>query len=266
MNKRLGAIAAALLALATSGCGAPATQTGGGNAAATSTESAALATPSAAAEVKIGTTADAVAAGWLAGTAQPVFPAGGVGKVDVVASAPIEVNSAGLVTLPVAVRNGTNETITSVEVSGAAMDETGKILASGRSQGFSPAVVPAGGVSLGYVFFSASLPTTAKLEFTVASKQLKGDPYFQDLKVDQANALATSITGKATDTSKNKLKGPYGVHVTCFDAAGSLLSSQTGYASPDADLAAGQSVTFQVDFYDRPCPTFLVGVSGYGPL
>lgn len=84
--------------------------------------------------------------------------------------------------------------------------------------------------------------------------------------MDEANAVGTSITGQATNTSKNNLKGPYGVHVTCIDAAGSLLSSQTGYASPDADLAAGQSVIFQVDFYDEPCPTFLVGVSGYGPL
>lgn len=266
MNKRLGAVAAALLALAASGCGASATQTGGGTAAASGTQSAAPATTSAAAEVKMGTTEDAIAAGWLAGNAKPVFPSGEAGKVDVVASAPIAVNSAGLVTLPVAVRNGTNETITSVDVSGAAMDETGKILASGRSQGFSPAVVPAGGVSLGFVFFSAQLPTTAKLEFTVASKPLKGDPYFQDLKVDQANAVGTSITGKATNTSKNNLKGPYAVHVTCFDPAGSLLSSQTGFASPDADLATEQSVTFQVDFYDEPCPTFLVGVSGYGPL
>ena len=266
MNKRLGAVAAALLALAATGCGASATQTGGGTAAASSAASAAPATTSAAAELKMGTTADAISAGWLAGNAEPVFPAGGAGKVDVVASAPIKVNSAGLVTLPVAVRNGTNESITSVEVSGAAMDATGKILASGRSQGFSPAVVPAGGVSLGYVFFDAKLPDTAKLEFTVASKPLEGDPYFQDLKVDQANAMGTSVTGKATNTSKNKLNGPYGVHVTCFDAKGSLLGSQTGFASPDADLAAGQSVTFQVDFYGEPCPTFLVGVSGYGPL
>lgn len=60
-------------ALAASGCGASATQTGGG--AASSPEAAA--TPSAAPEVKIGTVADAVAAGWLAGNAQPAFPAGG---------------------------------------------------------------------------------------------------------------------------------------------------------------------------------------------
>jgi hypothetical protein len=266
LNKRFGAVAAALLALAVSGCGASSTQTGGGTAVASSTESAAPATTPAPAEVKLGTTADAIAAGWLAGNAKPNFPAGGEGKVDVVASAPIKVDMIGSVTLPVAVRNGTNETITSVDVSGAAMDATGKILASGRSQGFSPAVVPAGGVSLGYVYFDAKLPATAKLEFTVASKPLEGDPYFQDLKVNQANAVGTAVTGKATNTSKNKLNGPYGVHVTCFDAKGSLLGSRTGYASPDADLAAGQSVTFQVDFYNEPCPTFLVGVSGYGPL
>jgi hypothetical protein len=265
LNKRFGAVAAALLALAVSGCGASATQTGGGTAAASETEAAAPATTSAPAELKMGTTADVIAAGWLAGNAKPTLPAGSEGKVDVVASAPIKVDLGG-VTIPVAVRNGTADMITSVEVTGAAMDATGKILASGRSQGFSPAVVPAGGVSLGYVYFSAKLPTTAKLEFTVASKPLEGDPYFQDLKVSQANAVGTSITGKATNTSKNKLNGPYGAHVTCFDAKGKLLGSRTGYASPDADLAAGQSVTFQVDFYDEPCPTFLVGVSGYGPL
>ena len=266
MNKRIVAVGAVLLALALNGCGASATQTGGGSASGSSTEPGAPATTSAAAEVKMGTTADAIAAGWLAGNANPDFPAGEAGKVDVVASAPIKVNAAGLVTLPVALRNGTNESITSVELTGAAMDESGKILASGRSQGFSPAVVPAGAVALGYVFFDAELPVTAKLEFTVASKPLKGDPYFQDLKVDQANAVGTSVTGKATNTSKNTLNGPYGVHVTCFDAEGSLMGSQIGYASPDADLASGQSVTFQVDFYNEPCPTFLVGASGYGPL
>lgn len=256
VSKHFGAVAVALLAVAISGCGASSTQTGGGTA--VNTEPATQATTSAPAEVKLGTVADAISAGWLAGNAKPTFPAGGEGKVDVVASGPIKAGSLGSVTLPVSVRNGTKDTITGLEVTGAATDAGGKILASGRSQGFTPAAVPAGGISLGYVYFDSKLPSTAKIEFTVASKPLEGDPYFQDLKVDQANAVGTTITGKATNTSKNDLNGPYSVNVTCFDKSGALLTSQKGFASPGADLAAGQSVTFQVNLYDEPCPTFLV--------
>lgn len=49
--------------------------------------------------------------------------------------------------------------------------------------------------------------------------------------------------------------------MTCFDQAGALLASQLGSASPNADLAPGKSVTYQVDLHGTPCPTFLVGVS-----
>lgn len=219
------------------------------------------------AAIKMGTIADAVSAGWFAGTAKPDFPTGAEGKVDIVSSGPIVATSGGT-TVPVALRNGTADPITGIDVTGAAVDAAGKILASGRSQGFSPASVPSGGVSLGYVYFdlNTKLPANAKIEFTVASKPLEGKPYFQDLKVDQANAVGGAITGKATSTSDNTVKGPFGVHLTCFDQKGALLSSQVGFASPDADLSKGQSVTFQISLYNEPCPSFLVGVSGYGPL
>lgn len=256
--------AAALLALVVSGCSAPATQTGGGTARG-SAESAAPTAKSSPATVKLGTTADSVATGWMAGTAKPSLPAGSEGKVDVVASGPIKADAIGSVTLPVAVRNNTADTITSIEVSGAAMDKSGMIVGSGRSQGLSPASVPPGGVSLGYVYFGSKVPATADLEFTVASKPLEGKPYFRDLKVNQANAVGAAITGKATNTSEDTLHGPFGVHITCFDQKGALLNSQGGFASPSADLAEGQSVTFQVSLYGKPCPSFLLGVSGYGP-
>lgn len=265
MNKRLSTIAAALLLLGISGCAGPAaTQTGGGPSSGGATPTATT-KPSAAAVP--GTTEDAVAAGWLAGTATPSIPEVSTGKVDVVVSGPIAPNPGGTL-IPFALRNGTGDAISSIDVTGAATDATGKILASGQSQGLSPATVQPGGVALGFVYFdpNTDIPADSKVEFTVASRPLKGEPYFRDLKVEQANAVGDSITGKATNPSKDTLNGPYSVHATCFDEAGALLSSHGGFASPSADLAEGQSVMFQVSLYGKPCPSFLLGVSGYGPL
>lgn len=262
MKKTSIAAVASLIMLAISGCSAPAsTQTGGGS------SSSKPAAATAQAVVTPGTTADAIAEGWLAGNAKPSFKDGHSNKTDVVANGPI-VATPGGTSVPIALRNNTSTPVTSIEVTGAAMDASGKILGSGQSQGFNPQVVQPGGVALGFVYFdpNTKIPADAKIEFTVASKPLEGSSYFVDLKVDQANASGGSITGKATNASKDKLNGPYSVHVTCFDKGGELLSSVGGFASPSADLDAGQSVTFQVPLYDKPCPTFLLGVSGYGPL
>jgi hypothetical protein len=50
-----------------------------------------------------------------------------------------------------------------------------------------------------------------------------------------------------------------------LDAKGNCSAEQRN-TPPDGDLATGQSVTFQVNLYEDPCPGFLVGVSGYGLL
>lgn len=266
MNNRLGPIAAAFLMLMLSACSSPtASQTGGGTSSGGGPTAATTTTK--AAEVKQGTVADAVAQGWLAGTANTSFGAGTAGKVDVVASGPIAPGPGGI-SVPIALRNSTSDTISNVDVTGAATDAAGKILGSGQSQGVNPSSIPPGGIALGYVYFAPNTPVQAesKIDFTVASRPVTGKPYFRDLKVDQANMAGENVTGKATNSSGDPLKGPYSVHVTCFDEKGELLNSQIGFASPSADVAAGQSVTFQVGLYGKACPSFLLGVSGYGPL
>lgn len=264
MKKPFALAVGMMLVLGLGGCASPGstTQTGGGSS--TSEASSAASQPTAAVVVP-GTVQDVVKAGWLAGTAKPTFADGREGRVDVVASGPVDTNAGGT-TVPIAIRNNTPDAITSIEVTGAAKDKAGKIVGSGRSQGINPANVPAGGIALGYVYYSSEIPSTAKIDFTVASKPLEGEPYFQDLKIDEANLVSDAVTGQATNTSDNKLNGPYGVEVTCFDKKGKLLSTFSDFASPDADLEPGQSVTFQAGLYGEPCPSFLVGVSGYGPL
>jgi hypothetical protein len=115
---------------------------------------------------------------------------------------------------------------------------------------------------LGFVYFDPMIPADATIKFTVGSKPQVGKPYVRDLTVDQANLVGDTITGMATNNHPQSVKGTFTVNITCFDQAGELLASDLGSASPDADLAPGQSVTYQVELHGTPCPTFLVGVSG----
>lgn len=267
------------LLISVSACSSGTTQTGGGASTAGSssapvaeaaeTSGAAETTEAVetmeAAEIVPMTVADVIAEGLLAGTAEPEFDMGSDGNVDVVATGPIN-TSVGGTTVAVAIRNNSEDTITSVDVTGAAKDAAGTIIGSGQSQGLKPMNVPPGGIALGYVYYQSEIPADTAIDFTVASQPVEGDPYFRDLQMDQANLVGESITGQATNASADTISGPYSVDVYCFNEAGEILNSQRGFASPDADLAAGQSVTFEIPLFGAECPTFLVGASGYGPL
>ncbi|MGO3255495.1 FxLYD domain-containing protein [Glutamicibacter ardleyensis] len=262
MKKTITLTTSFMLALAMTACGSSGTsQTGGGSN--LTSEPTIESSPSP--TFKPGTTDDAIKAGWLAGNAKPKFKPGTEGQVDVVATGPVK-GQHGMTTIVVAIRNSTNESITSIDVAGVAKDKSGKIIGSGSSQGFNPSSVPAGGIGLGYVYFGSDIPSSSKIDFTVASQPVQGEAYFQDLTVDQANVVGKSITGQATNNSELTLNGPYGVQVTCFDEKGKLLSTYGDFGKPDADLKPGQSISFQVDQYGGSCPTFLLGASGYGPL
>lgn len=70
--------------------------------------------------------------------------------------------------------------MTSVDVTAAAKDASGKIVFSGQSQGVNLTSVPSGVIALGYVYLAPNtkLGADVKLEFTVASQPVKGSPTF----------------------------------------------------------------------------------------
>jgi hypothetical protein len=55
--------------------------------------------------------------------------------------------------------------------------------------------------------------------------------------------------------------GPIDVMVACFDKAGAITSTQSGFAEADSLAPSGTS-SFSVDLYDDPCPNWAVGSSG----
>lgn len=249
---------AALLAISLAACGSDSeTSTSKGvtpgSAAPETTEVAAA--PSAPADIK--------ASGLLGGTATPTIPAGDPGKVSVVVTGPVPTNQNSGFSLPIIIRNNTAKTVGRVEVTGAARDATAKLIASGSSQGFVPVSMKSGEAALGYVYFSSSVPSGVKFDFTVQSSGVEtGTLSGASLKVVEANLVGKTIVGTATNSTGKPLDGPLGVNLSCFDRSGALIGTSISFARPDKVEANG-TATFQIDLFNQPCPTFLVGVRGY---
>lgn len=212
------------------------------------------------------TPADIKASGLLGGNASPKVPAGDPGKVAVVLVGPVPTEQRPGFSVPIIVRNNTNKAVGRVEATGAARDATGKLIASGRSQGFDPVSMKPGELALGFVYYSpgTTIPSDTKFDFTIeTSEPGAGRPFdLASLKLTEANLVGKRVVGTALNGTGKALEGPFGVHVFCFDVPGNLATSLGGFATPDK-LEPNGSVTFQVDLFDRPCSTFLVGVSGY---
>jgi hypothetical protein len=253
-------IAPAALVLAMAGCSSA--KVGVNQTATTGAGSQTTASPSTTAPSSPKT---ATVSSLMTGTAHPTLPPLVPGKVAILVTAP-PVNNAASTTVPVMVGNGTSGYISHVDVSGPAVDSTGKIVGSGDSQGFNPTNVAPGQVSFGFVFFSSIVPTGSTFQFKVTYDTGKSSTAL-DAQVTQANAGTDpqnpQVVGSVTNNTSVTIKSPISVGVYCFDSAGALIGQQGGFTDGNADLTQGAVASFSVGFYDTTCPTFLVGASGY---
>ena len=208
----------------------------------------------------------AVPAPSLYGNARPTLAPGAPGKLDVVqVGAP-----GGLLgeSVPVLVWNGTPHTVNNVDVSGPALVGS-TVVGSGDSQGVAPQNLGPGEVGFGFVYFNSAPPAGATFHFTASATQGRSN-YFLDARVDQANyqppsgAADAEVVGTVTNTRSAVLHGPVFVEVACFSGS-TLTDVEDGFLSGPTDLAAGATGSFAVTIASgRPCPTYLVGASGFG--
>lgn len=185
--------------------------------------------------------------------------------MTVVYQAPIVPNETGTA-VPIVVRNNTSKGVAHVDISASAVDPTGKIVASGSSQGTDPSVIQSGQWSLAFIYFGPGTAVAAgdKMTFSVKTSPADTSSYnTAAMQVTQANLSATSIAGGVQNTTGHDVQGPISVNVFCFDASGNPTYTQGGFTSGSGDLAAGATDSFQIDLYNQPCPSYLVGASGY---
>lgn len=83
------------------------------------------------------------------------------------------------------------------------------------------------------------------------------------VQVTQANMSGSSLTGGVQNTTGHVVTGPISVDAYCFDANGHPTYEQGGFTASSGDLAANATDSFQIDFSDQQCPSYLVGASGY---
>ena len=203
---------------------------------------------------------------YLGGNANPTYPAGTPGKLSVVYSAPITSSPNGT-SVPIVFRNNTKAGVAHVDISASATDMTGKIVGSGSSQGTSPSVVQPGQWAYAYIYFE-SLPESTNKFGSFSFKTTRVTTSFYNtapIQVTQANLVGMAITGGVQNTTGHKVAGPISINAYCLDSTGNPAKVFTDFTSGSSDLAPNATDSFQVNFYEGTCPSFLVGASGYYP-
>jgi hypothetical protein len=189
------------------------------------------------------------------------FPPGAPGELSVVAQAAALDRSGSL---PVIVRNMTDEALIDISVTGTARDAGGGLVASGEDQGLQPTVVEPGAIAFGYVYFGFDVQGASSFELSVDGTELD-DAFFGpgDLAIVEYNRTGDAIIGILRNDSEEEVTGPIGVDLLCLDEAGTPVETTRTYAEPDT-AAPGATVSFSFDFFgDPPCERFLLAGSGY---
>lgn len=187
------------------------------------------------------------------------------GQVSVVYQAPIQPQSFGT-SVPIVFRNNSNAAIAHVDISAAAKDSAGKIVASGASQGTDPSTVQPGQWAFAYIYFGPSkLAVNDTLSFSFQTTPASTESFnTAAIQVTQASPSGSSIAGGVQNTTGHPVQGPISVHAYCLNSAGDPTSVVTGFTSGSSgNLALDATDSFQLDLYGQSCPSFLVGASGY---
>jgi hypothetical protein len=185
------------------------------------------------------------------------------GEVTVAAIAPID----GSGSFPMIVHNGTDEPISRVEVSAAAVDADGTTLSSGKSQGFEPNLIEPDGIGFGYVFAARDLPAEVTLD-QISVDYTTGVGRFENIVAVDVTEVTLSeerATGTITNPHDVEISGPISVDLACLDDGGSLTATLGSYADRDS-IGVGETSTFTIDYYGRTsgCAGVIMAASGFG--
>ena len=194
------------------------------------------------------------------------------GDPDLTASGAVAITlgPAGRSDVPFLIYNGTDDTISRVEVSGMAVDGDGNTFGSGRSQGVEPNVIPPGGIGFGFVYVGPDdLPPDATID-NPAIDYTTGLGDFENivtLDVDELTVLDAGFddfTGTLTNPHDIEVTGPISVGLACLDDTGGLTGVFSTFADRDT-IEAGGTSTFTISMYgdDVACDGYLAGASGY---
>lgn len=254
---------AVLLAVALSGCGGSETDTvrsGTGPSAASSSDVAAEPTEE---SEEPETSAEPATSSLLSVKGDFDIPEGEEGALSVVV---IGTPDSGSSTVPVAIRNRTDQALSNLEVTGTARDAKGGLAGSGSSQGFAPETIQPGEWAVGYVYIDAKLNNDTEFDLTATGQE--PDDFMTAIDVNIVEVSLTKgqfgnqLVGIVENPTENEVQGPISVLAGCFTKDGTLIGTPNGFTEADSVVAGGTS-SFAIDLFDEPCEAWAIGASGY---
>lgn len=162
------------------------------------------------------------------------------------------------------IHNGTEQPVSSVQVSGRAVDSSGSTVGAGRDQGVQPGLILPGGYGIGYVYIGDALPPGTELVDVQVDFTQGLSSYLRTFSLDlidieflDRNAVGSIRNPTEIDAVASQ------VTVACFSEDGSL--HEVTWSAPDRDvIEAGGTSTFSVYTPER-CAGALVEAQGYPP-
>jgi hypothetical protein len=169
--------------------------------------------------------------------------------------------------IPVIVRNNTSDTVYNVVATGTAR-RNGALVASGSSQGFSPAQVHPSEWAFGNLSFplrtslvTATLDVTATADTRPSSVDQKIDLAIGQAHKSRGELFGDSIDGVLSNQTASTISNPIAVSVACFDGV-TVKIVTSGFAFGKDALATNATASFSIMLPRTSCPTYAVGAQG----
>lgn len=159
-------------------------------------------------------------------------------------------------TLALILRNNTSQDIYSINVAGEFRDSTGRLLGTGSDQGFVPAIVPPGGITLGYVYFPDGIIEDAELILDIEVDAPSTFDYERLLpaEVIEVAFTETRFIGTVRNAAEVPVEGS-GIFVVaqCLDDSGTIIAEYRT-RTDKRNVSPGEEAAFGTGLYgDLPC-------------
>ncbi len=179
---------------------------------------------------------------------------------------------ASTATIPIVLRNNTTQTLTDIQLTATALDQSRQPVGRATSQPalIQPAAITPGGLGIGQLDFQGNIAAVRTYDYTyTAAASRPGSDSFSGLQI-RSHAL-TALPGpqrasQVVGDVHNPLAVPVGminVVAVCFDARGrpSRVERSDPFVTP-ITLAPGDTATIETVDGVGTCGTYLVGASG----
>lgn len=200
----------------------------------------------------------------VAGNAFHLLEPGTPGELSVVAHKP----TSGASSMPVMVRNNTDEVQVNITVGAEARDASGNLIGATVSPPFSPNVVEPGALAMGSLFFDPPLQEDATVTFYPEGESdtalyLRFFEGYAGVELIEFSATSERILGTVRNPTAREIND-VSLNIACFDAAGTFVTVEVG-RPVRAKLGPGESSAFEVltlRVMQPPCDFFLVTGQG----